>query len=515
MKTRLFGVTTPAGLLGRPIGPAGILFLASLLLFTLAALVLPLNRDESQYVAAVELMRHGLPFRDFMYLQTPLQPLLLAPFAFFEEGWLFLTLRLVNALAAAGAILIVYRAALAAGGTPRRALAAAAMLALCDAMIFAGGVARNDTLPLFFETLGIWLLVGTHRGMRHDWRLFLAGLAFGAAVSVKISYIVPAGVLFAVMLYEGRRDRFRGAVAYALGGAVGVLPTLVLFALVPENFLFGVFEYSLVAPQQWRMVNDQAHMLEFGTTLRRLAWFMVQGPALVVLALVLWRRFRHGGDRHGVALDWLIIAGCIAAMLPQPSFRQYVIPILPPLFIRFGAIHGPIAPRRSLQLVFAVTLVLGIWRTGAESVGALRDGSPILLAVADGAWLGDHLDDSGAPGMAASLSPERFAGGRLDIDPRFAMGPFLYRMHGLMTADEERRMHVVTRESLDRAFRNTPPSAIVTGGEGRSTPDAPGGLDAPLKRWAERHNYRRMQSPSGTLSLYLRPGDFGRVGTGG
>jgi hypothetical protein len=88
-------------------------------------------------------------------------------------------------------------------------------------------------------------------------------------------------------------------------------------------------------------------------------------------------------------------------------------------------------------------------------------------------------------------------------------------MHGLMTADEERRMHVVTRESLDRAFRNTPPSAIVTGGEGRSTPDAPGGLDAPLKRWAERHNYRRMQSPSGTLSLYLRPGDLGRVGTGG
>jgi uncharacterized protein len=149
--------------------------------------------------------------------------------------------------------------------------------------------------------------------------------------------------------------------------------------------------------------------------------------------------------------------------------------------------------------------VLGLWRTGSETVDAVRGGSPILLAVADGEWLGEHLDDSGAPGMAVSLSPERFAGGKLDIDPRFAMGPFLYRMHGLMTPAEEQRMHVVTRERLDRVLTSAPPPAIVIGGEGRSTPDAPGGLDAPLRRWAERNAYRRIQSPSGTLSLYLRP----------
>ncbi|MFV0625525.1 glycosyltransferase 87 family protein [Sphingomonas sp. ac-8] len=484
--------------------PVSLLLPAAFLLFALAALVLPLNRDESQYVAAVELMRYGLPFRDFMYLQTPLQPFLLAPFAFVEEGWLFLTLRLTNALVAAGAILLVYLAARGAGGTPRRALAAAAMLALCDAMIFAGGVARNDALPVFFEALGIWLLVDARLPIRLTGRHFLAGLAFGAAVSVKISYIVPAGVLFAVMLYEGRRDRCRGAVAYALGGAAGVVPTLLLLALAPESFLFGAFEYSLVAPQQWRLLNDQAHMLEFPTTLARLAWFLVQGPALLVLALVLWRRFRHGRDRHAVALDWLIVAGCIAAMLPQPSFRQYVIPILPPLFVRFGAIHGPIASRRGMQLGFAATLLLGLWRTTSETVATLRGGSPILLAVVDGDWLGEHLDDSGAPGMAVSLSPERFAGGKLDIDPRFAMGPFLFRMRGLMTPAEEQRMHVVTRDRLDRALTSAPPPAIVTGGEGRSTPGAPGGLDAPLRHWAERNAYRRMQSPSGMLSLYLR-----------
>jgi 4-amino-4-deoxy-L-arabinose transferase-like glycosyltransferase len=485
--------------------PAPLLLLAALTLFGLAALVLPTNRDESQYVAAVELMRYGLPFRDFMYLQTPLQPFLLAPFAYVEEGWLFLALRLANAVIAAGAVVFVYLAAKAAGGTPRRAFAAAAMLALCDAMIFAGGVARNDALPVFFEALGIWLLVATQLRIRGDWRRFLAGLAFGAAVSVKISYIVPAGILFGVLVYEGRTDRFRGAIAYALGGALGVVPTLVLLAMAPESFLFGVFEYSLVAPQQWRMLNEQAHMLSFPTTLGRLAWFLVQGPALVVLALVLWRRFRHGGDRHGVALDWLIVAGCVAAMLPQPTFRQYVIPILPPLFVRFGAIRGPIAPRRGLQLVFAVALVLGLVRIGSDSVSALRRGSPILLAVTDGDWLGEHLDDSGAPGKAVSLSPERFAGGKLDIDPRFAMGPFMYRMRGLTTPAEELRMHVVTRERLDQALNYAPPPAIVTGGEGLSTPGAPGGLDAPLRQWAERHAYRRMQSPSGILSLYLRP----------
>ena len=70
----------------------------------------PIDHDEGQYVAAVALMRSGLPYRDFAYLQTPLQPLIFAPLAWLCEGWLFLALRAVNALCAAGAAALLFRA---------------------------------------------------------------------------------------------------------------------------------------------------------------------------------------------------------------------------------------------------------------------------------------------------------------------------------------------------------------------------------------------------------------------
>ena len=49
-------------------------------LLCLLAIARPVDHDESQYVAAATLSGAGLiPYRDYAYLQTPLQPLLFAP----------------------------------------------------------------------------------------------------------------------------------------------------------------------------------------------------------------------------------------------------------------------------------------------------------------------------------------------------------------------------------------------------------------------------------------------------
>nr|NUR38439.1 hypothetical protein [Sphingomonas sp.] len=56
------------------------------------ALIRPVSRDEGQYVAATAFVAAGrLPYRDFAYLQTPLQPFALAPIAWLFPGWLFAT----------------------------------------------------------------------------------------------------------------------------------------------------------------------------------------------------------------------------------------------------------------------------------------------------------------------------------------------------------------------------------------------------------------------------------------
>ena len=127
--------------------PLCVVLLLLTVLLGIAALR-PIDHDEGQYVAAVALMRSGLPYRDFAYLQTPLQPLLFAPLAWLCEGWLFLALRVVNALCAAGAAALLYHATRQVGGSRRSAGIAAMALVTSHAFLFAATVARNDALPL-------------------------------------------------------------------------------------------------------------------------------------------------------------------------------------------------------------------------------------------------------------------------------------------------------------------------------------------------------------------------------
>src|SRR5437867_2057688 len=80
--------------------------LAALALLVLTGLFLPLDHDEGQYVAAAWLVHRGLlPFVDFPYLQTPLQPFILAPAAGLVPGWMWLSSRLINAVAVAMGLL--------------------------------------------------------------------------------------------------------------------------------------------------------------------------------------------------------------------------------------------------------------------------------------------------------------------------------------------------------------------------------------------------------------------------
>ena len=86
------------------------LWSAVFLLLALLALARPVDHDESKYVAATVLALRGLPYRDFAYLQTPLQPLLFAPVAMLAGGGVWNALRLVNTALGVLTLLLVARA---------------------------------------------------------------------------------------------------------------------------------------------------------------------------------------------------------------------------------------------------------------------------------------------------------------------------------------------------------------------------------------------------------------------
>src|SRR4029079_3291841 len=92
-----------------------------------------LSIDESQYVAAAALTSKGLlPYRDYAYLQTPLQPFVFAPLQWLFAGHELIATRLANALMGAGTMALVFGTARRMGATGAAALAAAAMLAVSE-----------------------------------------------------------------------------------------------------------------------------------------------------------------------------------------------------------------------------------------------------------------------------------------------------------------------------------------------------------------------------------------------
>src|SRR5436305_2217134 len=174
----------------RAVPPRTALAFTALMVWLLAiALVRPLSIDESQYVASAVLTSEGLlPYRDYAYLQTPLQPFAFAPLQWLFAGHMLIAMRIANALLGSGTILLVYGAARRIGAKDGAALAAAAMLVTCESFAWCVGVARNDMLPAVLMTLGLWAIAAPGKsGSR-----FRAGVAFGLAASAKISYAVPA-----------------------------------------------------------------------------------------------------------------------------------------------------------------------------------------------------------------------------------------------------------------------------------------------------------------------------------
>src|SRR6476469_11135913 len=107
------------------------------------AFVRKLSIDESQYIVAAVLTSKGLlPYRDYAYLQTPLQPFAFAPLQWLFAGHVLIAMRLANALLGAGAMMLVFGSARRMGATAGAALATAAMLTTCEAFTWSAGVAR-------------------------------------------------------------------------------------------------------------------------------------------------------------------------------------------------------------------------------------------------------------------------------------------------------------------------------------------------------------------------------------
>ena len=457
------------------------------------ALMRPIDHDESQYVAAAALSAHGwLPYRDYAYLQTPLQPLLFAPVAWLAGGWTWPALRLVNALCGTVAVVAVWRAARAGGATPAMATAGAALFAACDVLLFSTSTARNDALPVMLLALALAPVMRQSRGRGDARDAVIIGLLLAAATATKLSYAVPA-IGYGMVAVIDRRHR---PLWLAAGAAPVAALVLLLWALAPTAFVFDVITFPLHGPSEYYRAGGRAWKLGLGAKLVDLLKFLALGPALIALITAVRTRWR---TRDGWALDALLIAGIVAAVLPTPTWRQYLLPILPPLFVRTAIAWSVSPPRARLVTALATFVIAGL----VPSFMALRTTPPLWTALRDGEAARVALDGAGVMGPVATLSPQLLPPtGRLP-DRRFATGPFYFRSLRLLPPKLEREAYLVSRGRVGAALDPDPPAAILAGGENPNSAGDPR-LDAVLERYAIERGWRLVPIAGDRLRLYVR-----------
>jgi hypothetical protein len=464
------------------------------LLLVLLALARPLDHDESQYVAAAELARHSLVYRDFAYLQTPLQALLFAPLAAMFGVWAFPGLRLANAVLGAASVALVYAASRAAGADRRAACSATGLFACCDIVLFSAAVARNDMLPACLLSGAVWLMVRQTHGSGSRASAATIGLLLSAATAAKLSYAAPALAYGGLALID-RRHRPGWLMFGALPPALLVLAT---WAAAPGAFVFDVLHFPTAAPEQFYAAG-RAWKLALWARALDIVKFLALGPALLALGLVLRDRRR---DRLAVMLDVMIVAGLIAAILPAPTWRQYLLVMLPPLFVRVSGLQALQQSSRRLRIAAAIFVIAGLAPSLVMLGGAALTGWPLLAAIKDGRALRATMDREHVVGPIATLSPQFVPATGRSIDPRFAAGPFFFRSAGLLSAVDERRFVLVSRATAAAQLSAHPPAAILTGGEGPWT-SGDAGFDTALAEAARARGWQAVPVPGTRFMLYL------------
>ncbi len=448
------------------------------------ALLRPVDHDESQYVAAALLSARGLvPYRDFAYLQTPLQPYLFAPIALIAGAWTWPALRITNSLLGAATIAAVHRAAHIGGASTRTATIATALFATCDILLFSIGTARNDALPAACLALALPAIVRTARDQASRRDAILIGALLAAAATAKISYALPALTYGIWTLFRADRRLWWTL----LGTLPFVALTAALFLQAPESFLFGVLGFPGQAPTEWYQsrpwkLSNTAKIID---TLK----FLALGPALLAVVATTGRR-----HRWHLILDLLILAGLIAALAPVPTWRQYLLPMLPALFVRLALVWHAHPPGKAVQIAAVVFACAGLAPT-VDAVASER--IPMLDAMRDASAVRQALDREHVTGSVATLSPQFLPGSA--IDQRFATGPFYFRSTALLDTRQEYALHVVSQA---RTHLLGYPSAILTGGEGAWS-SGDDRIDAVLTAYARNHGYRAVPVPDTRFTLYV------------
>jgi hypothetical protein len=405
--------------------------------------------DEGVYAYAGRLAVEGnVPYRDFFFEQTPLQPYVYGSWAWLTgESWY--ALRLLSALLAVVTGTLLFRHVRLRAGPS----AAACALVLYSASGLAlGYLTIVKTFPLAAVLLFGAYVLTAHESPRGQ-RLVAAGVLLGLAIDSRllVAAAVPAFLVASV--------RARQVLAFVAGLAAGLVPVVVLLALDADAFVFDNLRYH--ALKDAGLVGDFHQKGQTAATLVGLeptdrALGLQFLGLLVLCACVL----AVGALRRQAALP-LGVAGSVgvASLLPTPTYVQYFSLLLPFLVAAVAGLAGLARPW--LRPALAVGLGAYVVAAGFAVHDFTRHEALLHPSISSVEKVAARVQEATAPGeRVLSAWP-----GYLYGTHAYALGDYTNHFAPVaaakVSAASAREFHVVSERELERRIRSRQPRLVV------------------------------------------------------
>src|SRR5262245_27011853 len=195
------------------------------------------DNDEGYYGLAAKLALNGETlYSDFFYPQAPLLPYVYGPwmqvFGFSLEAGRALSVAFALTL---GALICRHAAtrfsSLWIGALAVTAFASTSLVSLWYSTLKTYAI---STLLLF----GAFVLLDREAGARTPRRWLAAGVLVGLAIDVRLIFAIAVPVFTVLLWHLPTATRLRAAGHWVGGLAIGVLPSVILLAAAPSQFVF-------------------------------------------------------------------------------------------------------------------------------------------------------------------------------------------------------------------------------------------------------------------------------------
>jgi hypothetical protein len=472
-------------------------FAAALVAMLGFALGAPLDHDEHQFIASAALLaREGLlPYRDFAYFHTPNLVGIYA-LLFLATDHLLLAARLLSTLCAWLIGLGLFTIALRRTSSVALALGVAALFLVNPVVDYTFPKAWNHLLPALLLLLAFASQCRGARVEKVGW-FFVSGFLVAAAAGTRISF-APLALPFLVMAWF--TPRRHTAVAACIGGMfVASIPTLLLFAAAPAQFLFDNLAYNSRVNALYRLASgdERSALVSKAVFLGKVLVNPGNLALLAVGAFALFRQRNRWRSDYPTALLFAILPFVLLGVLaPTPSYSQYYSALA--LAAALAAAIG--LPTRALGPLAAAVAV--------SLVASVVQNFETVTRFGKGEWTPMQFHSEGqalrklvGPGPVLTLAPIVPLEGGLPVYPPLATGSFAWRTASQIPATERQRYGFLAAEDLRASLAARPPGAILLGYERKQ--------ERALLAYARDHAYRRIDLPQ-KISLWLPPPDISR-----